>query len=318
MNSALADLGWTEEQWNRISSTVTEEAQKARVAAQILPVCGPEDPTTIAVPNFTLEHHPNPETPIHDPDNQNPWHVAEPPERLEVDSYPTLWITRIAVNVGLHSHEVADPELKAALVMFRRAANHIARLEDVIIFNGRPGNHQLPQQPGQRLLRAMPPVFTVRGRGPVAGIFTPLPNVPDGRIYLNAPPPGGNQGQELVSVIVDAIDQLEARAQLGPYACILSHSLFEAVCSPTQNLVLPRDRILPFLQGPLMRTSTILDGWGVVIAMSGSPVEVVVASDINVNFLQTTLEPRFVFRVSERVALRIKEDSAIAVIMPRE
>ncbi len=40
------------------------------------------------------------------------------------------------------------------------------------------------------------------------------------------------------------------------------------------------------------------------------------ASDIHVKFLQTTLEPRYVFRVSEKVALRIKEDSAIAVLTP--
>jgi uncharacterized linocin/CFP29 family protein len=335
MNSAIADIGWTEEQWNRICSTVTEEAQKARVAAQLLPVSGPEDASTVAVPKFTLRHEENLETPnVRNPEYTGPiqppyeankkppkrdWYGVDPPERLAVDSYPTLWLTRISVNVFLHSHEIADPELSAALVMFRRAANHIARLEDIVIFNGRPGDDQVPL--GEKLLDRIPSVYHVKGRGPVAGIFVPLEGQPDGRSREEVPKTpvpieDKTGGPKLVRAIVNAIDKLEEKAQLGPYACVLSHTLFELACSPTDNLVLPRDRILPFLQGPLVRTSTILPGWGAVIALSGNPLEIVVASDIDVRFLQTTLEPRFVFRVSERIALRIKEDSAIAILHP--
>ncbi|MGD0674990.1 MAG: family 1 encapsulin nanocompartment shell protein [Polyangiaceae bacterium] len=318
MHADLANVGWTEEQWNRINAAVAEEAQKARIAARVLPTCGPEHPSTLAVPNFTLGKGPNRETPL--PGDALARDGVEPRDRLEVDSYPTLYLTRIAVNIFLHSHEVADPEIKAALVMFRRAANYIARIEDVIVFHGRPGTDQLPA--GPTLLGAIPHVFTVKGRGPVAGIFYPLPDSPQddvpGRIRIPAPKSGPEQGQHLVSTIVKAIDALEQRAQLGPYACILSHKLFEAACTPTESLVLPRDRILPFLQGPLLRTSTIMDGCGVVLATSGSPVELVVASDIEVRYLQTTLEPRFAFRVSERVALRIKEDSSIAILASPE
>jgi hypothetical protein len=35
-----------------------------------------------------------------------------------------------------------------------------------------------------------------------------------------------------------------------------------------------------------------------------------------VRYLQSTLEPRYVFRVSERVAVRIREENAIVVIGP--
>jgi hypothetical protein len=89
---------------------------------------------------------------------------------------------------------------------------------------------------------------------------------------------------------------------------------------------MPRDRLLPFLQGPLVRSSAIYDftapflfpfpiAFGVVVALSANPVELVVASDIQVRFLQATEEPRYIFRVSERVALRIKENTAIATLM---
>jgi len=40
----------------------------------------------------------------------------------------------------------------------------------------------------------------------------------------------------------------------------------------------------------------------------------VVASDISARFLQVNTEPRYVFRVAERVAFRTKELDAIAVM----
>jgi uncharacterized linocin/CFP29 family protein len=305
MHADLVELGWTEEQWNRIVTTVTEEAQKARLAAQVLPVVGPEAPTTIALPNFTLTKGENP------PPNEEPEYAKD---RLKVDSDPTLYLTTIAINVQLRTVEVADPELKAALVMFRRAANHIARIEDALIFNGRPGPDKKPQFG----VNGIPDVYTVHGHSKVNGIFIDqgVPDPADSRIYLaiGAPDPDGSAGQPIVNAVVDAISQLEANGQLGPFACILGHQLFHDVCDPTSNLVLPRDRILPFLEGPLRRSSAIATNWGAVIALSGNPVEIVVATDINVRFLQTTLEPRFVFRVSERVALRIEETKAIAVL----
>ena len=67
--------------------------------------------------------------------------------------------------------------------------------------------------------------------------------------------------------------------------------------------------------GPLLRSST-LDvavgvGSGVVVALGGEPVELVIATDVCVQFLQVTAEPLFVFRVCEKMALRIKEPEAI-------
>lgn len=297
MHADLENIGWTEEQWNRICTTVTEEAQKARVAAQILPLAGPEDPSTVAVPFYTL--------------GAVPYAPAPAPRRLVVDSNPTLFLTTIAINVQLRTTEAADPELKAAMVMFRRAANHIARIEDALVFNGRAAANTPPPAG----LAGIPPVYTVTGDGTVPGIFRPY-GFPNNRIPgpVGVPPPA--LGLRLVSAVARAVSDLERRGQLGPYVCVLGEDYFDAVCDPTANLVLPRDRILPFLQGPLVRCSAIPRNRGTVIATSGSPIELIVASDIHVRFLQTTLEPRFVFRVSERVALRIKETGAISILQP--
>jgi hypothetical protein len=80
---------------------------------------------------------------------------------------------------------------------------------------------------------------------------------------------------------------------------------------------MPRDQILPFLGGDnLRRSNTIPDGYGILVALGGGPIEIVVGSEISVQFLQTTLEPRHLFRIKERIALRAKEWDAVAVLHP--
>lgn len=299
MDPALETLGWTETQWNRIGTTVTEEAQKGRVAAQLLPAVGPEDASTVAVPRFALSA------------NRSPILASWTGQRLTVNSTPDLPLTQIAVNVPLRNHEVADPNLNAALGMFRRAANYIARVEDALVFSGRPGTN-LPPPFGLGLI---PSVVQISGDGPVDGLALAYSGA--GARRLRSPiarTPGTHRGNHVVNAIVAAINALDANGQLGPYACALSPDLFAAVCEPTASLVLPRDRILPFLEGPLVRASALFNGWGLVLALSGSPIELVVARDIGVRYLQTTEEPRTVFRISERVALRIKEPQSIAVL----
>jgi len=307
MHNDLVELGWTEEHWHRIGSAVTEEAQKARIAAQMLPMVGPEDGSTVAVPRYALN------TRLLNPDGY-PEDVAAllprvPTNRVGVDSNPDLFLTTIAVNVPLRSHEIADSNLNAALGMFRRAANYIARVEDALVFNGRQPNA------APAGIVSLPTIYRVTGDGTLAGLVRPLP----GQVRLLQPllrgaPPPVLDGNAVVTAIIDAIGELDEHGHQGPYACALSQDLFELICTPNGNLVMPRDRVLPFLQGPLLRASALQFGYGVVVALSGNPVELVVASDIGVRYLQTTVEPRYVFRVSERVALRIREEDAIAML----
>lgn len=301
MDPALEQLGWTDDQWNRICTTVTEEAQRARVAAQILPVVGPEDPTAVAIPAYAMTYSARPAGP--------------PAQQMDVSSDPTLYLTTISVLVEVRPREAADPALSAALTMFRRAANVIARAEDALIFNGRTTG------PAGAIRNAaiLPPIFAINsipGPGPITGLLAAAPI-----IVPIAPPVGGTQ---VANAIFQAIGLLDAGGFSGPYACALDQGAFDAVCTPLPTLVLPRDRILPFLQGgALVRASTIpprrrfpVVVRGAIVALSASLVELVVATEINVSYLQTTgaIEPRVVFRVSERVALRIKDPGAIAVI----
>jgi uncharacterized linocin/CFP29 family protein len=123
-------------------------------------------------------------------------------------------------------------------------------------------------------------------------------------------------GRNVFNAIIGATLKLEENGHFKPYACVLGHNLFRAVNAPVPNsMVLPRDGIMPFLEGgPLLRASSLRRSQGLVVSMLGEPAEIVVPSDISVRYLQATLDGEHVFRVSQRFALRVKEPSAIALL----
>ena len=122
-------------------------------------------------------------------------------------------------------------------------------------------------------------------------------------------------GTDLVRGIIDAIQRLETRGHFGPFAVVLGHDLFSLATMPADSLVLPSDRLGEFLDGRRVQRSGVLPtDRGVVVALGGQPIELVLASDIDVRFLQATLEPRYVLRVFERLVLRIKELDAVCVV----
>ena len=103
-----------------------------------------------------------------------------------------------------------------------------------------------------------------------------------------------------MEAISKAIGELEAHGHFGPFAVVLGQGLFLVAQTPDQNgYVLPQDRIIPFLgSGSLLRSST-LDKYnghsGVVVGLGGSPIELVVATDMSLQFLQVTTEPQIPF-----------------------
>jgi hypothetical protein len=319
MHSDLVEAGWTEDHWNRIVSAVTEEAQRARIAAQMLPLIGPEDRSAVAFADYTIG------------DEQNP--LGTPPRRLTTENLPNHYFTTIAAQVQLSTSEVADGALEAALVKFRRAANIVARVEDLLMFNDR--NPQV----GLNALATLPAVFQITGGGPPPPApfefgLVPLDNGAGRttafggrhRVIIHGPfqPPLIDVGERVVAAIVQAMSDLERAGQSRPFACALSPYLFEAVYTPNGNFVAAKDRILPILNGPLLRTSALIDTdlnndrypYGVVVALGGNPVAIRVGSDIGIRYLQSTGEPRYLFRVSERIGLRMTDPRAVAVLTP--
>lgn len=291
-------LPWTDEQWATVQRIVQEGARKARVASSFLPLAGPLPDGQASVPALGMDYKDN-----------RPIERGEAERRLEIDDAKTLPLTRIACNVYLKIQQAEDPDLASAKQMLSRAADVVARLEDAIVFNGQRGEDQPPEHSD-----AIPKVYTVRGGGEHAGLLSAA----ECEVTVTLPKEGDHEtghdkgGDAVVRAVIDAIQRLERMGHYGPFACVLGHSLYEAANTPSRgSLVLPSDRIVPFLDGgPLRRSSVVPEGQGVVVALAGSPIDLVVASDVHVNYVQLTLEPRYVLRVSERFALRIKQPDA--------
>lgn len=288
-------LDWGEAQWNTVQQTVHDEALRARVAASFLPLFGPLPADTQAVPLNELQL------------------IDEVPGtqmRLGVNDWETRRLTTVSVNLYLKGAQVADPELAAALMLFRRAAAIAARMEDEIIFNGQEAVNQGPP-PRSGAPGSMPGVYKVSGGGAYKGLLTAADiNHVKGKLAASK-----ITGPAVFEAVVSAIQEMELRGYLGPYACVMGNGLFKAITTPMDNsMVLPRDSIIPFLDGPLMRSGAVPPNQAVVVSLQGAPVEIVVPTEIGVKYLQTSTEGNHVFRVQQKFLLRVKEAGAITAI----
>jgi len=273
----------TDDQWTKIRQIVHDEALRARVAASFLPLYGPLPGDATTVPTDSLSYP-----------------GAAPNQRIDVDDFTPIRVATVSVNVFIRNHMLADPELMAATIMFKRAANIVARIEDAIIFRGRNAANTPPTPRTDTL----PQVFRVTGSDFYPGLIDHAP--------VNSLLPAGAVGPAVFAALVRAINILETAGYCKPFACILADDLFAEIYTPiAASMVLPADSIPPLLNGPLLRSSTLDPGTGLVVSLQGNPVEIVVANDISVRYLQAREDGEHVFRVSERFVLRVKDNSAV-------
>src|SRR5262249_21004740 len=123
--------------------------------------------------------------------------------------------------------------------------------------------------------------------------------------------------EPLVTAVARAVSELESAGHFGPFAAVLGHDYFMRIQTPAAGTVLPQDQIIPLLGGgSLLRSSIIPRESGIVVGLGGAPVELVIATDVSLQFLQVTQEPKYLFRVREKMALRIKEADAISTLLP--
>jgi uncharacterized linocin/CFP29 family protein len=294
---------WTEEQSARVNQVIQEEVSRARVAATFLPLYGPLPPDTDFVRREAIVYPPHFPTP--------------PPQQLAIRDRETIQLARLQVKVPLRGPQVADSEMRSVLALFRRAANVLARLEDAVIFRGLtqaepPAPETTFTPPAAANLPL--PIWEIGGGELSDGLLAPLGS--QTRLVL-PPVQAADLGDSLVTAVSGAIGQLEGHGHFGPFAVVLDQVFFLAVQTPNGGqAVLPQDRIIAFLGGgTLLRSSTLPPRTGLVVALGGAPVELVVARDVSLQFLQLTQEPRYLFRVQEKMVLRIKEAGAIVTLV---
>ncbi len=275
-------VSWTEEQWVRVNLAIQEEAQRARVAAKLLPLYGPLPPDSDFVRKVEIAPIP----------------TGGP---LTINDRTIIELATLQVKLHLRGAQLADPELGSVLSAFRRAANIIARVEDALVFNGQPGPDQLP--PDTAALGA-----TLSGGQASRGLVG---------LGVNADP-AVTDGDKLVAAVTDALSKLESKGHFGPFAVALGQDFFgyAQLPNPDQKQVTPQDQITPLLGGgSLLRCSAIPHNRGVVVALGGEPIELVIATDVTAQFLQLTDKPIYVFRVYEKLVLRVKSTDAVVTLV---
>lgn len=269
-------LGWSEAQWERVNSVVTEAFGKASVAGAFLPCYGPlpEAAEYVRDEKFTSTGH-----------------------VVRVADDTTLKLFNLTVKVELSSEQVTEEALSSALLAFRRAANTLAQVEDELVFNG--FDEKAARTATTSIVVSHP--ATLEGLAEVGRVS---------KTKLRAK--GGDVGEKLVTAVVDAIAALEDASHSGPFACVLGSTLFKEAHTPRdKSMVLPADRITPLLNGPLLRSGKMEKDSGIVVSLAASAIDIVVATPPRAQFLQLTLDAKYLFRVYEKFMLRIKDSTAV-------
>jgi uncharacterized linocin/CFP29 family protein len=337
---------WSDEQWARVNQVIQEEAKRARVAATFLPLYGPLDADADFVRRQDIFYSQSPAMRAAATGDLNrarqdyidamangDYAAALAAQeqfagaqavlgrkRLGIDDRDTIRLATLQALVPVRNAQMADPEMTSVLALFRRAANVIARLEDAIVFRGLAASPTVVGgfAPPAGVI-GLPGIWQITGAQSAEGLWS----LTSPREWFRVSPrPVALRGHAIVSAVSGAIGLLEQNGHFGPFAVTLGQGLFLVAQTPdVGSLVMPQDRIIPFLGGgPLLRSSTldIFSGHsGVVVALGGAPVELVVASDMSLQFLQVTNEPTFIFRVYEKIALRIREHRAIVQLFMR-
>jgi uncharacterized linocin/CFP29 family protein len=151
MADDASQLPWNAQQWADLRTVALDSARRSRVASTFLPLVGPLSTDESTVPSnwmtsASMENRLD----------------GEAGYRLQVRSGKTLHLVTISCNVYLRGAEVADPQLNAARSIVRRAAEVLGRLEDTIIFHGRPENGEHPRFDSERLV-VQPSIYTITG-----------------------------------------------------------------------------------------------------------------------------------------------------------
>jgi uncharacterized linocin/CFP29 family protein len=357
-------VGWSEAQWNRLRQAVTETATRGRVAGNVLPVYGPLPRSTHVVPsewfddvNWTVDDVSTaPLVEISIPVSLSSTQVEE----ADLSSAIQLFTRAASALARLEDWTIFNGRPQ----MYNSARREPLQIGAPFTIEG--GEEPLTSEI-QNPVRWVDMPFAAAARPPIKRrpiawsgwledrmrlrllLHNPgaLGLLSGGGVTLKAPaavgaaaPAGPLDSDNLITAIVEAITQLEQRGHPGPFICVLSNKAFVVANTPLAGtLVLPRDRIEPFLGRELLRSGAIDDRqweygrslydapWspteiyvsdvprplveGIAVSLAGAPMDLAVAVDPTPEFLSVDANGRYQFRVYQRFALRIKQSDAI-------
>jgi uncharacterized linocin/CFP29 family protein len=284
---------WGPDIWNRIDRAVHDEMARVRVGAKFIPLYGPLPPETRTVPSDRVP----------DPAGQ--------PLALGVEEGESTSLVELSVDFRLTQSQVdGEDRLGTAIALATRAANALAGDEDRLIFRGADGvlNNQ----------RERTGVNDRGVRYRITGDQDPLYLDGQDRFGVAAPAAvdaggAGGRGQVTLTRANIAYATLQGVGRQGPFALALHHLVYADVNSPVaaDTLDTPADRLRPLFTAGVFATSALPENSGVVVSVGGNSVDRAVGIDATTAFLQVESDGRYLFRVYERLALRVKDRQAV-------
>jgi len=341
-----AQLGWSEAQWNRVRQAVLEEWQRVRVAGNVLPVYGPLPPSTQVVPSELVKTDGS-------VDDGASARVVEIDAHIELSgqqvaeedlSDAVLLFRRAATALARAEDQIifngqfvlsqgppvkAGPTVKGGLIP-PSVAMPLGRFPAVRRRTGEPGlDQQVPAHAAayEKVFRSGLQSLNLAELTVEIPEFARVNPGSLGLVLCAAVSPASLAltGPVLVTSVAGAIANLQRGGYGKPFVCFVSENVFVKAHEPTGDaLVLPTDRITPLLDRELERSpaldippaegNNIPRGRCVLMSLAGDPVDLVVSLEATPQFIQVNEQGKYVFRIVERFALRVKDFNAIALL----
>ncbi|HHW01741.1 MAG TPA: bacteriocin family protein [Thermoanaerobacterales bacterium] len=266
----------SDEQWEAFESVIISTARQQLVGRRFLSIVGPLGAGVQHINIDALSGELEAETDLEGEDESGVIVQA----RRSYKSIPILYKDFKVNWRDIETSETSGIPLDTASAA--ACAYSVALAEDDLIFNG---HTEL----------GISGIFTVQGKTSLA--------IGD-----------WNQSGTAYDDVVKAIEALSLKGFYGPYALVVSPKLFAAlnrVYKDTPYLEL--DRIKNLMSAGVFQSPAICDDSAVVVSTGHQNLDLVIAMDLSLAFLETT-KMNHTFRVLEMVIPRIKRPDAICTL----
>jgi uncharacterized linocin/CFP29 family protein len=281
---------WNETIWKGINDEVRKVAGTVRVAQKVFPTVILDNPSNIPDDTFDLA-------------NETIFEGLTKP------------LVEISALFRLTPNQVAnEASLQTALKLAKLQASDLARIEDLIIFQG-TGAFNPPNPP-------LPRFVNVRNQGSAGtgllGVATTQipgtfpPNPPIAVPPLAPPQPGVQYGQNTLAAVVQGIGVLNGQSQPGPFALILDFRIVaDAYSVLGGTLTTTADLITPLVTGGFLGTAALPPWTGLLVSLGGEPISIYVGVEATAAFTTKSDIEDYRFRVFERAQFDARDPRAL-------
>jgi len=274
MNGGRELVSWSADLWSRLDQAVHDEVRRSAVATTFVPVTT-DSPSAATVPADVINL-----------------------QSMTVDPSAVVPIVELTISFSLTQQQVDnEADLGIAAILATRAANFLAQVEDLLIFQGSGaeltgplGLVQIQGAAGAGVLAAATQHVTVPTAGAAAGIY----------------------GENAFDAVVRAIALLRSQGEAGPYALALSPAVYADTFVPVAGtLVMAADQIRPLATSGFVDAPALPAGSGLLLSLGGNTIDLVMTVEPTTAFVQVDGQGMSQFRVYERWALRVKDPASM-------